>query len=301
MLLCDRNETERRTRPLFFLSITRYKNINKSSSLIMITSGYTHNTHACICTKGCYQYFSSFFYIFLVVHLSNFTAPLRSTTRSRAQDLEIAVDVDVVAVDVVAVDVVVAVVIWANIQHLRQEIFVASYNNSISIPIRSLSLSLSPSLALTLSFCTIPNSHLPGNEIMNDVILLPLRCFHSRGRMTCPSHILFAISLHRIRIRTPTTIPTPTTPRTGCLTVCLSICLIVSQSACLVYDRILACCCCCCCRCCCCRVCVISAGNERSRAIICRAVASELQPVLVAVAAASHAAHIIFQNHSNTC
>lgn len=71
----------------------------------MITSGYTHvHTHAHE------AHTVPAISIFLVVHLSNFTAPLRSTTRSRAQDLQIDVAAAVVVVFVVA-RVVVAVVV----------------------------------------------------------------------------------------------------------------------------------------------------------------------------------------------
>jgi len=92
-----------------------------------------------------------------------------------------------------------------------------------------------------------------GNEIMNDVILLPLRCFHSRGAhdmprpyLICYIYIACEIGNWQLELlvaggwflvaskKYPPT-PSPGSP---------------SQS--------------------CCRVCVISAGNERSRAIICR-------------------------------
>lgn len=63
--------------------------------------------------------------------------------------------------------------------------------------------------------------------------------------------------------------------------------------------------------CSCCRVCVISAGNERSRAIICRRLwgRENVVPVWPAVPQSLllsqllllHMLHIIFQNHSNTC
>lgn len=107
-------------RPKKGLSIARYKNINKSSSLIMITPGHgCYHTH----TQQHTRYFVCVYFLGCPVHLSNFTEigeiseipdprfpnpdPWRYLSRS------------------------VLVVIWANIQHLKREIFVASYNNSI--------------------------------------------------------------------------------------------------------------------------------------------------------------------------
>lgn len=133
---------------------------------------------------------------------------------------------------------VVAVVIWANIQHLSREIFVARSNNSI--PRGPLPQPLPLPLQLSLR----------GNEIMNDVILLPLRCFHSRGAHDMPRpylicYIYIACEIGNWQLDLLLAgfwLPVKRYPHPSAQFPIQS----------------------------CCRVCVISAGNERSRAIICR-------------------------------
>lgn len=91
---------------------------------------------------------------------------------------------------------------------------------------------------------------LRGNEIMNDVILLPLRCFHSRGAHDMPRpylicYIYIACEIGNWQLDLLLAgfwLPVKRYPHPSAQFPIQS----------------------------CCRVCVISAGNERSRAIICR-------------------------------